>query len=150
MRHFLIECTSKGVRLKGCPNEPYFGEIPAGLVFKLAPLCLPLLVRTAQCSHVCVFWFLSGSLTALVCQHSITPLALPCKLILPDRGERFSLFLFIDLRCVGMTWRFYLFVPTDPLEELNDTSTQTATNSAAELLKQGAGSPIYLFLYFQT
>lgn len=30
---------------------------------------------------------LSGSLTALVCQHSITPLALPCKLILPDRGK---------------------------------------------------------------
>uniref|UniRef100_A0A3Q2GMI3 PTB domain-containing protein n=1 Tax=Cyprinodon variegatus TaxID=28743 RepID=A0A3Q2GMI3_CYPVA len=73
VRHFLIECTPKGVRLKGCPNEPYF------------------------------------SLTALVCQHSITPLALPCKLILPDR---------------------------DPLEELNDASAQTATNSAAELLKQ--------------
>uniref|UniRef100_A0A667ZYB5 SH2 domain-containing protein n=1 Tax=Myripristis murdjan TaxID=586833 RepID=A0A667ZYB5_9TELE len=52
VRHFLIECTQKGVRLKGCPNEPYF-----------------------------------GSLTALVCQHSITPLALPCKLIIPDRGE---------------------------------------------------------------
>uniref|UniRef100_A0AAQ5XCH5 Tensin 3 n=1 Tax=Amphiprion ocellaris TaxID=80972 RepID=A0AAQ5XCH5_AMPOC len=27
----------------------------------------------------------TGSLTALVCQHSITPLALPCKLIIPDR-----------------------------------------------------------------
>lgn len=26
VRHFLIECTQKGVRLKGCPNEPYFGE----------------------------------------------------------------------------------------------------------------------------
>ncbi|KAF0041698.1 hypothetical protein F2P81_005230 [Scophthalmus maximus] len=51
VRHFLIECTQKGVRLKGCPNEPYF-----------------------------------GSLTALVCQHSITPLALPCKLILPNRA----------------------------------------------------------------
>ncbi|TKS75111.1 Tensin-3 Tensin-like SH2 domain-containing protein 1 [Collichthys lucidus] len=25
VRHFLIECTQKGVRLKGCPNEPYFG-----------------------------------------------------------------------------------------------------------------------------
>lgn len=29
----------------------------------------------------------TGSLTALVCQHSITPLALPCKLIIPDRGK---------------------------------------------------------------
>ncbi|XP_030584268.1 tensin-3-like [Archocentrus centrarchus] len=81
VRHFLIECTQKGVRLKGCPNEPYF-----------------------------------GSLTALVCQHSITPLALPCKLILPDK---------------------------DPLEELNDSPTQTATNSAAELLKQGAACNVW-------
>ncbi|XP_029355447.1 tensin 3-2 isoform X1 [Echeneis naucrates] len=81
VRHFLIECTQKGVRLKGCPNEPYF-----------------------------------GSLTALVCQHSITPLALPCKLILPDK---------------------------DPAEELNDSSAQTATNSAAELLKQGAACNVW-------
>ncbi|XP_029285990.1 LOW QUALITY PROTEIN: tensin 3-2 [Cottoperca gobio] len=81
VRHFLIECTQKGVRLKGCPNEPYF-----------------------------------GSLTALVCQHSITPLALPCKLILPDR---------------------------DPVEDLNDSSAQTATNSAAELLKQGAACNVW-------
>ncbi|XP_034438101.1 tensin-3 isoform X1 [Hippoglossus hippoglossus] len=81
VRHFLIECTQKGVRLKGCPNEPYF-----------------------------------GSLTALVCQHSITPLALPCKLILPDK---------------------------DPVEDLNDSSAQTATNSAAELLKQGAACNVW-------
>lgn len=26
VRHFLIECTPKGVRLKGCSNEPYFGK----------------------------------------------------------------------------------------------------------------------------
>ncbi|XP_063747262.1 si:ch211-191a24.3 isoform X2 [Eleginops maclovinus] len=81
VRHFLIECTQKGVRLKGCPNEPYF-----------------------------------GSLTALVCQHSITPLALPCKLILPDR---------------------------DPVEDLTDSPAQTATNSAAELLKQGAACNVW-------
>ncbi|KAB1251245.1 Tensin-3, partial [Camelus dromedarius] len=77
VRHFLIECTPKGVRLKGCPNEPYF-----------------------------------GSLTDLVCQHSITPLALPCKLLIPDR---------------------------DPLEEMTESSPQTMANSATELLKQGAG-----------
>nr|XP_053782964.1 tensin-3 isoform X3 [Desmodus rotundus] len=82
VRHFLIECTSKGVRLKGCSNEPYF-----------------------------------GSLTALVCQHSITPLALPCKLLIPDR---------------------------DPLEEAAaDSSPQTAANSAAELLKQGAACNVW-------
>ncbi|XP_071409520.1 tensin-3 isoform X2 [Pithys albifrons albifrons] len=81
VRHFLIECTQKGVRLKGCPNEPYF-----------------------------------GSLTALVYQHSITPLALPCKLLIPDR---------------------------DPLEEMAATSPQTAANSAAELLKQGAACNVW-------
>ncbi|XP_057160546.1 tensin-3 isoform X2 [Ursus arctos] len=80
VRHFLIECTPKGVRLKGCPNEPYF-----------------------------------GSLTALVCQHSITPLALPCKLLIPDR---------------------------DPLE-IADSAPQTAANSAAELLKQGAACNVW-------
>ncbi|XP_039404500.1 tensin-3 isoform X2 [Corvus cornix cornix] len=81
VRHFLIECTQKGVRLKGCSNEPYF-----------------------------------GSLTALVYQHSITPLALPCKLLIPDR---------------------------DPLEEIAETSPQTAANSAAELLKQGAACNVW-------
>jgi tensin len=49
VRHFLIEPTNKGVRLKGCPNEPTF-----------------------------------GSLSALVYQHSVTAMALPCKLIIPD------------------------------------------------------------------
>ncbi|XP_044752814.1 tensin-1 isoform X4 [Coccinella septempunctata] len=50
IRHYLIEPTSRGVRLKGCPNEPVF-----------------------------------TSLSALVYQHSITQMALPCKLVLPDR-----------------------------------------------------------------
>ncbi|CAK6434789.1 unnamed protein product [Pipistrellus nathusii] len=81
VRHFLVECTPKGVRLKGCPSEPFF-----------------------------------GSLTALVCQHSITPLALPCKLLIPDR---------------------------DPLEEVTDSPPQTAANSAAELLKQGAACNVW-------
>ncbi|CAH1789423.1 unnamed protein product [Owenia fusiformis] len=49
VRHFLIEPTPKGVKLKGCSNEPVF-----------------------------------SSLAALVYQHSITPLALPCKLFLPE------------------------------------------------------------------
>ncbi|KAL6730845.1 hypothetical protein Aduo_001775 [Ancylostoma duodenale] len=49
VRHFLIEPSPKGVKLKGCNNEPVF-----------------------------------GSLSALVYQHSITPLALPTKLLLPE------------------------------------------------------------------
>lgn len=50
VRHFLVEPTTRGVRLKGCANEPVF-----------------------------------TSLSALVYQHSITQLALPCKLMIPDR-----------------------------------------------------------------
>ncbi|XP_065163862.1 tensin-1 isoform X5 [Atheta coriaria] len=49
VRHFLIEPTSRGVRIKGCPNEPVF-----------------------------------TSLSALVYQHSITQIALPCRLLLPE------------------------------------------------------------------
>ena len=49
IRHFLIEPTTKGVKLKGYSNEPVF-----------------------------------GSLSALVYQHTVTPLALPSRLILPD------------------------------------------------------------------
>ncbi|CAM9413180.1 unnamed protein product [Lampetra planeri] len=77
VRHYLIECTSKGVRLKGCPNEPYF-----------------------------------GSLSALVYQHSITPLALPCKIVIPHE---------------------------DPLEHSEVDSIQLhPLNATPELLKQGA------------
>ncbi|KAK5646403.1 hypothetical protein RI129_004867 [Pyrocoelia pectoralis] len=49
VRHFLIEPTSRGVRLKGCSNEPVF-----------------------------------SSLSALIYQHSVTQMALPCRLMLPE------------------------------------------------------------------
>ncbi|XP_022079391.1 tensin-like isoform X3 [Acanthaster planci] len=49
VRHFLIEPNPRGVRLKGCANEPIF-----------------------------------GSLSALIYQHTLTQLALPCKLLLPE------------------------------------------------------------------
>uniref|UniRef100_H3CSD8 Tensin 1 n=1 Tax=Tetraodon nigroviridis TaxID=99883 RepID=H3CSD8_TETNG len=77
VRHFLIETSAKGVRLKGCPNEPYFGVV--------------------------------GCLSALVYQHSMTPLALPCKLMIPTK---------------------------DPNEEALELATPT--DSVVELLKQGA------------
>ncbi|XP_075959013.1 tensin-1 [Anarhichas minor] len=73
VRHFLIESSPKGVKLKGCPNEPYF-----------------------------------GCLSALVYQHAITPLALPCKLLIPT---------------------------TDLTEEVPEVAV---TNPLAERLKQGA------------
>ncbi|KAM4697426.1 tensin-1 [Rhinophrynus dorsalis] len=74
VRHFLIETSPRGVKLKGCPNEPYF-----------------------------------GCLSALVYQHSITPLALPCKLVIPSR---------------------------DPSDEAKETAVPASTTS--DLLKQGA------------
>ncbi|CAL9698376.1 unnamed protein product [Knipowitschia caucasica] len=74
VRHFLIETSPKGVRLKGCPNEPYF-----------------------------------GCLSALVYQHSMTPLALPCKLMIPTK---------------------------DPNEEALELATPT--DPVVEILKQGA------------
>jgi len=49
VRHFLIEPTSKGVKLKGYSNEPVF-----------------------------------ASLSALIFQHTLTPLALPSRLVLPQ------------------------------------------------------------------
>ena len=72
MRHFLIERSSKGVKLKGCSNEPVFSKCP--------PLFLP---RSWSSSHF-YSTLTSGTLAALVYQHSITPLALPCKLLLPE------------------------------------------------------------------
>ncbi|XP_063285324.1 tensin-1 isoform X3 [Pelobates fuscus] len=76
VRHFLIETSPRGVKLKGCPNEPYF-----------------------------------GCLSALVYQHSITPLALPCKLVIPSR---------------------------DPSDETKDKEATVPNNTTADLLKQGA------------
>ena len=36
------------------------------------------------------FLCFSGSLAALIYQHTVTPLALPCKLILPELGMSFT------------------------------------------------------------
>lgn len=82
VRHFLIEPTSKGVRLKGCANEPVF-----------------------------------GSLSALVYQHSMTPLALPCRLLLPE---------------------------SDPAKQLSDW--QPINQPDSSLLTQGAAACNLLYL----
>ncbi|CAL8340022.1 unnamed protein product [Lota lota] len=76
VRHFLIETGSRGVKIKGCQNESYF-----------------------------------GSLSALVYQHSITPISLPCALLVPDK---------------------------DLVGELQEIQSVTNTSTAANLLKQGA------------
>ncbi|KAM9758384.1 tensin-2-like isoform 2-T2 [Menidia menidia] len=76
VRHFLIETGPRGVKIKGCQNESYF-----------------------------------GSLSALVYQHSITPISLPCALRVPEK---------------------------DLVGELQEIQSATNTSTAADLLKQGA------------
>ncbi|TTE51854.1 Tensin-2 [Bagarius yarrelli] len=76
VRHFLIETGPRGVKIKGCQNEPHF-----------------------------------GSLSALVYQHSITPISLPCALRIPDK---------------------------DPTKESQEMQTVSNMSTAADLLKQGA------------
>ncbi|KAF7656166.1 hypothetical protein LDENG_00045760 [Lucifuga dentata] len=76
VRHFLIETGPRGVKIKGCQNESYF-----------------------------------GSLSALVYQHSITPISLPCALRIPEK---------------------------DLVGELQEMESGTNTSTAADLLKQGA------------
>lgn len=56
VRHFLIETTTAGVRIKGSPLEPTF-----------------------------------GSLSTLVYQHMLTPLSLPCPLVLSKIDEDFDI-----------------------------------------------------------
>ncbi|XP_076840725.1 LOW QUALITY PROTEIN: tensin-2 [Brachyhypopomus gauderio] len=76
VRHFLIETGPRGVKIKGCQNEPYF-----------------------------------GSLSALVYQHSITPISLPCALRIPEK---------------------------DPIGEAQEVQPPSNMSTAADLLKQGA------------
>ncbi|MED6263846.1 hypothetical protein CHARACLAT_008827 [Characodon lateralis] len=76
VRHFLIETGPRGVKIKGCQNESYF-----------------------------------GSLSALVYQHSMTPISLPCALRIPDK---------------------------DLIGELQEMQSATNTSTAAVLLNQGA------------
>ncbi|XP_058618347.1 tensin-2 isoform X6 [Onychostoma macrolepis] len=76
VRHFLIETGPRGVKIKGCQNEPYF-----------------------------------GSLSALVYQHSITPISLPCALRIPEK---------------------------DPIGEFVEVQPVSNMSTAADLLKQGA------------
>ncbi|XP_049986546.1 tensin-2 [Alexandromys fortis] len=83
VRHFLIETGPKGVKIKGCPTEPYF-----------------------------------GSLSALVSQHSISSISLPCCLRIPSK---------------------------DPLEKAPEAPVPTNMSTAADLLRQGAAcSVLYL------
>ena len=68
VRHYLIERTPAGyVRLKGCSNEPDFGMFLMKYISHRNKILICFLVN----------------LSALVYQHTIAPLALPVKLVLP-------------------------------------------------------------------
>lgn len=97
VRHFLIETGPKGVKIKGCPSEPYFGK-KQGLgrlhwVGLGRPRGLRKLVRKLGTSG-CFSPFTVGSLSALVSQHSISPLSLPCCLRIPSKGGCFIISAF--------------------------------------------------------
>lgn len=53
VRHFLIESSPKGVKLKGCPNEPYFGEWKPAALTHLPPSCHPAVTLTFSCVIEC-------------------------------------------------------------------------------------------------
>jgi len=51
VRHFLIETTSKGVRLKGCNSEPTFGELNISIaveIFRITVIVTVLLVTITE------------------------------------------------------------------------------------------------------
>ncbi|XP_052125912.1 tensin isoform X10 [Frankliniella occidentalis] len=103
VRHFLIEPTSRGVKLKGCTNEPVF-----------------------------------SSLSALVYQHSIMAMALPCKLLLPD-GE-------LGVPGPGATLGGLQARHVSELGSSPSSTTSGSVNSAQQLLAQGAAcNVLYLF-----
>jgi len=125
VRHFLIETGPKGVKIKGCPSEPYFGEQQGPRRLQWVGLGGPKGLRRVEGELGLsggTSWLLSplpaGSLSALVSQHSISPLSLPCCLRIPSK---------------------------DPLEETPEAPVPANMSTAADLLRQGAAcSVLYL------
>lgn len=105
VRHFLIETGPRGVKIKGCQNESYFGQLcgrhncrntfPQSHGWRTEHDCFNLLAYRKRFCFVrvmirltyFVFLSVSGSLSALVYQHSITPISLPCALRVPEKGR---------------------------------------------------------------
>lgn len=149
VRHFLIETSPKGVRLKGCPNEPYFGESVASLYSSASD------VKLTKCLCVGRLSFRSGvpalddsAGSALQAddprQRSAAPSHPP---------QRHCNFLSRSSVCLRLTQtilptRLYSDPSlTDPNEEALELVTPT--DAVVELLKQGAGkrhcNSIHLF-----
>ncbi|XP_008404717.1 tensin-4 isoform X1 [Poecilia reticulata] len=85
IRHFLIESSAKGVRIRGSSQEPYF-----------------------------------GSLSALVYQHTISPYALPCRLLLNYQdmnptGEKVNEKASIENKRTASNFIYLHAVPTEML-----------------------------------
>lgn len=99
VRHFLIEPTTKGVRIKGCYNEPIF-----------------------------------GSLAALAYQHSLTPLALPIKLNLPQE----DLVLTYNQSKNNQSRK-----AVSNVSKSNNQEAQNSVQDARHLLDKGAACHVY-------
>ncbi|KAJ8409211.1 hypothetical protein AAFF_G00242320 [Aldrovandia affinis] len=98
VRHFLIETGPRGVKIKGCQNEPHF-----------------------------------GSLSAMVYQHSITPISLPCSLRIPEKVD------FLTLCWPSSTTRGQeSTLGRDLVGEIQEVQAASNMSTAADLLKQGA------------
>ena len=110
VRHFLIEPTTKGVRIKGCCNEPVF-----------------------------------GNLAALVYQHSLTPLALPIKLILPSQdltitsNEQSSKQETTSLRTNNEIVQATSNQPTQQQQKQQQPVASSQVQDSRVLLEKGAG-----------
>lgn len=64
---------------------------------KVCPSLISVLINIIPCLCMCLY---TGCLSALVYQHSITPLALPCKLVIPTKGKTLSYVLMSVCVCV--------------------------------------------------
>lgn len=118
VRHFLIETGPRGVKIKGCQNEPYFGKLSFPSFMDTCFDCVSSKIWTfkissngASLGEICFYllgnvkdfhcYLLStGSLSALVYQHAITPISLPCTLKIPEKGWYSLAFKHMEAHCI--------------------------------------------------
>lgn len=115
VRHFLIETGPRGVKIKGCQNESYFGQFIQEMQPKLNHIfwISSNTLRDPICAaFTSAFLPFLGSLSALVYQHSITPISLPCALRIPEKGWVFV--LSVDCCCLHSSkWTFVFLMMDD-------------------------------------
>lgn len=168
------------MKIKGCPSEPYFGEKQGLGRLHWAGPGRPRGVRREEVDR----GYLrvprdptrlspAGSLSALVSQHSISPLSLPCCLRIPSKGgcpvicpptsphplqaKAESLGPGFPPACLpslgdgrgcspspSTATPHWPPFPADPLEEAPEAPAPANMSTAADLLRQGAGTGLSL------